>query len=99
MTAPQKKRLREINAQITEDERAMATEVMAVVFDLARSAYRARARLLSEGYAVEPIPNEPQVVALLGITQPAPQSKPEIEVVKKPGLIAATKEQAKRLLS
>lgn len=93
MTAPttvkrrrQRKHARRPNAPVSVEEREMAQAVMAVIFDLARSAYRARARLLSEGFRVEDIEHEEAVRALLGITEQVVPTTPAIEVPK-PGLI------------
>lgn len=75
----------------------LAREVMDVVYDLARSAIRARARLRSEGYVVEPLPHEPTVYALLGMT--AEETVPRLIEPPKRGLITVVGEKAKRLLS
>lgn len=85
--APRRKRA-------TKDEQLIATEVMQTVFLLAKQAYLARQRFIAQGVPMAPIQHDARLRQVLGITD-----EPVIETPPKLGLVAATKDQVKRLLS
>lgn len=79
----------------TPDEQAQGEAVMRTIFALAKQAYLARQRYAAQGIEMAPIAYEQRVRQVLGLTD---VDAPLVEV-KKPGLVAATVAQAKRLLS
>jgi hypothetical protein len=84
------------NKRPTLDEQQQADAIMRTVFQLAKQAYLARQRFIAQGVPMAPLPYDERVRQVLGIEA---EQAPKIEVVEKPGLVTATKELAKRLLS